>query len=77
MADNQINIARSLVDSGLIYGYVDFRQQSLENGISAVMERFEGRQSPGRGQKVTGHPVGFGLGKELLSREIRNILDNL
>ena len=76
VADNQINIARSLVDSGLIFGYVDFRQQSIENGISAVMERIEGRQYPGHGQKVTKPPVGFGFGKELLSREIRGILDN-
>lgn len=76
VADNQINIAKSLVDSGLIFDYVDFRQQSLENGISAAMERFEGWQSPGCGQQAPEHPVGFGLGKELLSREIRSILDN-
>ena len=76
VADNQINIARSLVDLGLISSYVDFRQQSLENGINAVVERIKGWRSPSHGQEAKELPSGFGLGKELLSREIRNILNN-
>lgn len=74
VADNQINIAKSLVDLGLIYSYVDFREQSLEEATDAVLERFREFDFPNHGQETKFLPSSFGRGKEILSREIRHIL---
>ena len=76
VADNQIEIARSLVNLGLISNYVDFRQQSLKQGTNAVLNHLESWEFSGVGKEVTQLPSSFGLGKELLSLEIRNILVN-
>ena len=76
VADNQINIAKSLVDLGLIAGYVDFRPRSTRKGVEELLEVLNASRLRTNGKEATQLPSAFGLGKELLSLEIRNILVN-
>ncbi len=74
VADNQINIVRSLVDLELIAGYVDFRQQSLQDGTIKLLDFCRKWNTPSPKRQLAALNPGFGSGKVVLSHEIRSIL---